>query len=185
MPARRTTRRKASIADVGHGLQPCRGYGRTPHRHIRLELSDGRGHLERCVLPAKKGRASSVPGFDELSYLRRALQHGRGELELLRHAAARGEPRLGRTHAGRLRVLAQALSEVHAPGDVQGEPARRPAGDAGGARCARAREPRRHRSVQGRHRAAGVRRQARCAARAVPSELQDTPRHRARISSGC
>ena len=75
----------------------------------------GQGTWNGLFYPPRKGRASSVPGLRRARLLRRALRHRRGELELLRHASARGQPRLGAAHAARIRVLAEAVSEVHPP----------------------------------------------------------------------
>src|SRR3712207_4849955 len=80
---------------------------------------------------------------------------------------------LGRADAERLRVLAEALSEVHAPEDVQGGGAE---ADAGGRRpgAGRARDHQssRRRCVQARARSNRERRQARRPARAVSAQLQ-------------
>ena len=86
-------------------------------RHVGLELSVRAWHLERCVLSAAPRAREDVR---RARVLRAALRHGRGELDVLRPAARRGHAALGRTHAARLRVLRQALPEVHAPEDVQG-----------------------------------------------------------------
>ena len=57
--------------------------------------------------------------FDELTLLRRTLRHRRGELDLLRTTKGRGHTQVGGPHARRLRILGEALPEVHASGDVQ------------------------------------------------------------------
>ena len=84
-----------------------------------LELPHRQGHLERRLLPAaKRGRGSSVRGLRRALLLRRALRHRGSELQLLRAAAARGEPGLGGADAGGFRVLDQAAPAVHASEDV-------------------------------------------------------------------
>ena len=86
---------------------------------------------------------------------------------------------MGRAHAGRLRVLGEAVPEVHAPADVRG------AAVGGAARRTRATDaalldalaqPERGgpRRVPPRHRSAGVGRQARRAARAVSRRASRT-----------
>ena len=69
-----------------------------PHRHVRLELSrpgKGRGTASST---RRRGRD---PGIRRARVLRRALRHGRGQLDLLRPAARRRRAQLGeRTPAG-------------------------------------------------------------------------------------
>ena len=93
----RTTDYDYGLQTTGHGLQAARSYNccHAPHRHLRVELPHRQGHLERRLLPSAAGTRSSVQGLRRALVLRRALRHGRSELELLRAAAARGEPRLG------------------------------------------------------------------------------------------
>src|SRR4029453_8837498 len=47
------------------------------------------------------------------------LRHRRGELDLLRTTKSRGHAQVGGSHARRLRILGEALPEVHASGYVQ------------------------------------------------------------------
>ena len=103
--------------------------------------------------------------------LRRALRHRRDQLELLRRAGTCDDEGLGHPHAGWLRVLAEALPEIHAPRDV-------PQGVGAGSV-----EPRRHRRrrVPPRHRSAGDGGQAGRAPRTVPRQLHQRARC-ARIS---
>ena len=152
-----------------------------PHRHVGLELPAGQGHVERHLLSASR-RARGRRRLRRAGVLRRALRHRRSELDLLRPAAVRGDARLGRAHAGGLRVLGQALSEVHPPRMFKRSEA--PTGAAIRARrlAIRRRRPRR---VPPRHRSARASRQARRAARAVSRELQERRRHRAATWSGC
>src|SRR5687767_13787760 len=90
----------------------------SPHRHLRLELSVRRGHVERPLLPRLALEARRDGRLRRTLVLRRALRHGRGELDLLWAAARGGDPRVGDAHASLLRVFAEAVSEVHAPEDV-------------------------------------------------------------------
>src|SRR2546426_1876489 len=52
--------------------------------------------------------------------LRRALRHSRSELDVLRPAARGGHARLGGSNAARVRVLVEAVPEIHSPEDVRG-----------------------------------------------------------------
>ena len=69
-------------------------------------------HVERRLLPAS---ARTTEGLRRARVLRRAFRYRRGELDVLRAAARGGQPRLGGADAAGLRVLHQAVSEVHAP----------------------------------------------------------------------
>ena len=75
-------------------------------------------HLERHLLSRAGARASRPRQVRRARLLRRALRHGRGQLDLLRRAGGHDDARAGPNGRRRLRVLAEALSEVHAPGDV-------------------------------------------------------------------
>ena len=98
---------------------------------------------------------------------------------------------MGRAHAGGLRVLGQALSEVHAPEDVQASAlAGRPAGggarnDERAARRARAGPTTPTSTSSAAASTRSPRRQARRAARAVSGQLQGRAGRRATTLSGC
>ena len=64
-------------------------------RHLGLELPHRPRHVERRVLPCRPLEAGGHGGVRRAALLRRALRHGRGELVVLRHAAARGDARMG------------------------------------------------------------------------------------------
>src|SRR5262245_65344637 len=87
-----------------------------PDRHVRLELSIGQRDVERPLLSQ-----AAAEGLRGARVLCGALQYRRGELDVLRSAARRRLPRLGRADAARFRVLDEALSEVHASADVRSE----------------------------------------------------------------
>ena len=80
--------------------------------------------------PPSKGRASSLPGFDELSFY--AEHFNTVEVNSSFYGTPRPEVSRGwaeRTPAGFEFSLKLYQKFTH-PGDVQGEPARRPAGHA-------------------------------------------------------
>ena len=116
-------------------------------------------HVERAVLSPAGGTAARIR---RAALLRRAFQHRRDQQHVLRPAPGSSQSGVGPAHAAGLRVLGQALPEVHASGHrVRSQPDWL-------RRCGR---------VQGWHRAARRRRQAWSAARAVPITL---PRHAGR-----
>src|SRR5688572_24927615 len=90
----------------------------SPNRHFRLELSVRRGHLERPVLSRVAIEARRHGGVRRAGVLRGAFRYRRGELDLLRSAPGGCDSRLGGTDAPGIRVLAEAVSEVHPPPDV-------------------------------------------------------------------
>src|SRR5262245_57981517 len=146
--------------------------GRSSDWHVRLELPERPGHLERHLLSAG---ARALEGLRRAHLLLGALQHRRGELDLLWSAAIRCDARVGGTDASRFRVFGEAVPEVHPPADVRRT--RRTIARGCGSRCG-IREGvgetnrRRPGPVPARYRAAGRPRQAWCASRAVSSKLQ-------------
>ena len=76
----------------------------------------GRGTWNGIFYPERR---PAEPRLRRIELLRRALQHGGSEFDLLRPAAPAGEPGMGQAHAAGLRVRRQALSEVHAPEGVR------------------------------------------------------------------
>src|SRR5688572_28346113 len=90
----------------------------SPNRHLRLELSLGRGYVERPVLPCLAIETRRHGGVRRAGVLRRAFRYRRGELDFLRAAPGGCDSRLGGTHAPGVRVLAEAVPEVHPPRDV-------------------------------------------------------------------
>src|SRR4051812_26866832 len=89
------------------------------NRDVRLELSSRKGDLERTVLPCQPVGAAGHEGVRRAAVLRRTLRYRRGEFNFLRPASSGRHPLLGRTNTPWLRVLGEALSEVHPPEDVQ------------------------------------------------------------------
>ena len=85
-----------------------------------LELPSGKGTWNGLFYPATRSKRDGTEGLRRAALLRRAFRHRRGQLDLLRTAASRGHARLGGADAARLRVLAEAVSEVHPSEDVQG-----------------------------------------------------------------
>ena len=83
----------------------------------------GRGTASSTRLPRRRPK-----GFDELTFY--AEHFDTVEVNSTFYGQPRPEvtPQVGRAHAARLRVLGQAVPEVHAPADVQGAARRRPAG---------------------------------------------------------
>src|SRR4051794_25886522 len=98
---------------------PTRG-NEPQNRHVRLELSIGKGDLERSLLPSQPVGSGRHQRLRRTAVLHRTLRYRRGEFDVLRPAPARSHPRLVPADAGRLRILGQAVSEVHPPQDVQG-----------------------------------------------------------------
>ena len=85
-----------------------------------MELPVRAGHVERHLLPAAAGAPPAGVGkVRRAALLRRALRYRRGQLDVLPRAGGRDGEGLGGAHAAELRVLAEALSEVHAPEDVR------------------------------------------------------------------
>src|SRR5687768_8623851 len=89
-----------------------------PHRHVRLELPVRSGQVERPLLSRVAIEACRHRDVRRAGVLRGALRYRRGELHVLRAATRGGDARLGDTYACRIRVLTEALSEVHTPGNV-------------------------------------------------------------------
>ena len=87
----------------------------------------GKGTWNGIFYPPSRGRKSTVPGFDELTYYAEHFDtvEVNSSSTVLPSPRSRG-PGPTRTPSA-LRVLVEALSEVHAPDDVQGDAARRPA----------------------------------------------------------
>ena len=87
----------------------------------------GQRHVERDLLSRSAGAAA--PRHAEVRrarVLRRALRHRRSELVVLPGADGGGGREVGGADAGRIRVLAEAVSEVHAPRHVREGDRRRP-----------------------------------------------------------
>src|SRR5438552_6390827 len=82
-------------------------------RDVGMELPAGTRDVERRLLPAK-----ATEGLRRARVLCGALQHRRSQFDVLWPAAGRRIAHLGRANAARLRVLDQAVSEVHASRDV-------------------------------------------------------------------
>ena len=80
----------------------------------------GRGTWNGIFYPAPGDRQ---PGLRRAPLLRRALQHRRGEQHVLRAAAAHRQPGLGPADAAGLRVLGEAVPEVHPSGHRPGHDA--------------------------------------------------------------
>ena len=123
---------------VGQGFQPCvRVMGELRIGTSGWNYPTGKGTWNGLFYPPRKGRGSSVPGFDELSYY--AEHFNTVEVNSTSYGTPRAQVSRSwaGSHARRVRVLAQAVSEVHAPWHVQGGTARRPARHAGGARRTR------------------------------------------------
>src|SRR5207237_8150511 len=74
--------------------------------------------VERLVLPEEPVEACGNRSVRRAPVLCRTLRYGRGEHDVLRAAARGGHARMGCSHTRRLRLLAEAVSEVHAPEDV-------------------------------------------------------------------
>src|SRR4029079_16395703 len=82
--------------------EPC------ARRDLRLELPERRWHLERDLLPGKEEQDRR-----RARVLRRALRHRRGELQLLPGPRDQDDAGLGEADARAVRVLAEAVPEVH------------------------------------------------------------------------
>src|SRR4030095_4202069 len=146
----------------------------SPYRHLWLELPDRQGEMEWPFLPGHQVQAARNGRLRRAALLRRALRHGRSEFDLLWTTTTRGRPDMGGTDAARLRVLAQAVPEVHSPEDVPqrgaGACARIGRTDA---RPALTSHPDRHRRVPRGYRSSRRRRTARGVAGSVSRELQE------------
>ena len=131
----------------------------------------GRGTWNGIFYPERS--ATAPRGFDELRLLRRAVQHRRSELHVLRAAARQRQPGMGRAHArrassspsssirsSRTRTLgARSQTPIEQPADVD--------------------------AVQGGHRTARRRRTARAAAGTVSGQLQGLARGARLPATGC
>ena len=167
-------------------------------------MSDGRARTCASAPPAGTTRRAAAPGtasstrrrrgraegVRRAAVLRRALRHGRSELDLLRPAAGRGRRRgwAERTPAGfefsvklyqkftHPKMFKERVRQALPAGGGRGR--RRPA------RGPRATEPADLDEFRARHRSAGATRQAGRAAGAVSAELQGQRRRRATTSCG-
>ena len=98
-------------------------YGRKARRAGGPRSARRAGTTRRARAPGTassiRRRARRPKGFDELAFY--AEHFDTVEVNSTFYGQPRAEvmPRLGRAHAGGLRILGQALSEVHAPADVQ------------------------------------------------------------------
>ena len=88
-------------------------HARPLHRHVRLELSQRRGHLGRHVLPAQARRQGQA------QLLRPVLQYGRDQQLVLPPAESVRRTGLGGQSARGLPLHRQAVAEVHASQDVR------------------------------------------------------------------
>ena len=89
-----------------------------PHRHVRLELPLRQGHVERHLLPARSRAGAGRGKFDELAFYAEHFDTVEINSTFYGVPAAATTKRMGGTHARGFRILAEALPEVHAPGDV-------------------------------------------------------------------
>ena len=127
----------------------------------------GNGTWNGIFYPRRRRARARAGKFDELAFYAEHFDTVEVNSTLLRRAARRDDAEVGGAHAAGLRVLAQAVSEVHAPGDVpEGLRARTRSTSARrtSTSSARAIDP------------LAARGQARRAARAVPAELQERAR---------
>ena len=109
-------------------------YARAAMNCIRVGTSgwsypSGKGTWNGIFYPAARGPLAGAGQVRRAGVLRRALRHRRDQLQLLPGAHSRTTAKgwAERTPRG-LRVLAQAVSEVHAPGDVPQGDRRGPVG---------------------------------------------------------
>ena len=165
----------------------------TAHSDLRIGTSgwnypSGKGTWNGVFYPPSRGRAE---GLRRAGVLRRALRHGRSELDLLRPAARRGDAAAwARAHAAGFEFSVKLYQKFTHPRMFDGArwQAALPYDEATSRRCStRCVRPNagRPRRVPARHRAARASRQARRAARAVSRQLQGQRRHRATTSRSC
>ena len=95
-------------------------------RHVGLELSLRQGHVERHLLSGRPtGRTRRAASSTSCAFYAEHFDTVEINSTFYGVPPPQTAQRLGRAHAAGLRVLAEALSEVHAPGDVpQGDRAR-------------------------------------------------------------
>src|ERR1051325_3707085 len=132
----------------------------------------GKGTWNGLFYPKSRSKRAGTDRFDELRFY--AEHFDTVEVNTTFYGQPRGgHTRVGRSYARGVRLLAEAVSEIHAPEDVSRGGAQERAGLGGcAARSARAGDAVRLRRLPRRHRAAGLGRQARRIARAVPRPLQ-------------
>src|SRR6266545_4762000 len=83
------------------------------HRNVGLELSLWKRHLEWTFLPGDAVQTGRHGHIRRAAFLCGAFRDRRGQLNVLWTTAAGCHSRLGVAHSGRVRVLVEAVSEVH------------------------------------------------------------------------
>ena len=133
----------------------------------------GKGTWNGVFYPATRSKRDGTKDFDELRFYAEHFDTVEVNTTFYGHAARRGGAAVGRADAGRVRVLPEAVSEVHAPEDVPRGGAQSGARLGGAApRPAGAGDAERRRRLPRGHRAAGGERAAGRAAGAVSAQLQ-------------
>ena len=151
--------------------------GRGPRSARRAgAIRAGDGHLERHLLSRRDRQAAAARSSTSWRSTPSTSTRSRSTRRFYRVPAADDGARAGPSARRGLRVLAEAVPEVHAPGDV-------PEGDRQRSRATSAR--RTSTSSAPRIDPLASAGQARRAARAVPAELQERAATRAATSSGC
>src|SRR6185503_6672415 len=95
------------------GPVPRTRYGASD-RHVGMELSLGKRDVERTLLSRDAVEARRHARLRRAAVLRRAFRYRRGQLDFLQAAARRSQSHMGRAHETGLRLLSEAVPEVHA-----------------------------------------------------------------------